>query len=79
MPKAVFVHLECAYCHAKLQVPANVPEVDPRTAPWVQVVFQDEAEVFCSPNHAAQWLKNKSAIIVPETNSILTAHDHGNG
>jgi len=56
-----------------LQVPANVPEPDPRAECWVQVIYRNEAEVFCSTDHAAQWLKNKTAIILmPEVNPFKT-------
>jgi len=73
MPKSVFVRLECSYCGDRLEVPANVPEPDLRAANWVQVVYRDEAEVFCSPAHASQWLKNKTAIILVPKISLPNA------
>jgi hypothetical protein len=61
MSKQVQLRLECDYCHIVIIVPPD--KESPETANWVQVAFNKEMSEFCSPSHAAQWLKTRSTVI----------------
>lgn len=65
----VLVRLECDYCHANVVIPAADPQRPgprpPEIADWVNIVYQDEAFVFCSPKCAVQVLKLRSEHPLP--------------
>lgn len=71
MAKQVQLRLECDYCHTVIIVPPD--KESPETANWVQVAFNKEMSEFCSPSHAAQWLKNKSNVIAmpPDDSKVV--------